>query len=55
MAFANVAQATAEDCAAVTNLKMSNSTLTEEVALYTNRFSNKEAENMALQTVTRNL
>ena len=48
MALANLAQATAEDRAAVTNLTMANSTLTEQVARYDNRLSTKEADNMAL-------
>ena len=55
MAFANLEQATAEDCAAVTNLTTANSTLTEQVALYANRLSTKEADNMALQNAMRNL
>ena len=46
--FANLVQATAEDCTAVTNLKTANRILTEQVALYDNRLSTKEAENMAL-------
>ena len=48
MAFTNLAQATSEDRAAVTNLTTENSTLTEQVALYDNRLSTKEADNMAL-------
>ena len=50
MTFANLEQATAEYCSAVTNLNTANSTLTEQVALYTNRLSAKESDNMALQT-----
>ena len=40
VAFANMAQATAED-RAVTNLTTANSTLTEQVALYANRLYTK--------------
>ena len=46
--FSNLAQATAEDRANVTNLTMVNSTLTEQLALYTNRLSTNEADNMVL-------
>ena len=53
--FANLAHATAEDRVAVTNLTRENSTLTEQVALYANRISNKEADNIALQAYMRNL
>ena len=55
MAFSNLAQAMAEDCASVTNLITANRTLTEQVAMYLNRISTKEADNMALQTVMKNL
>ena len=55
MVFANLTQATAEDQAAVTNLTMANSTLTEKVALYVNRLSTKEANKVALQTAIKNL
>ena len=55
MAFSNLEQATAEDCAAVTNLITVNNTLTEQVVLYKNRLSTKEAYNMSLQTAMRNL
>ena len=41
-------QATVEDRAAVTNLTMANSTLTEQVALYAKCLSTKEDDNMAL-------
>ena len=54
VAFANLAQATAEDRAAVTNLTTTNSTIIEKVALYSNRLSTKEADNMALQTAVMN-
>ena len=54
VAFANLAQSTAEDRAAVTIMKTANSTLTEQVALYTNRLSAKESDNMALQTAVSN-
>ena len=53
MAFANLAQATAKDRAAVTNLTTANSTVTEQVALFANRLSTKEADNMALQKAMR--
>ena len=53
--FSNLAQATSEDRAAVTNLTTVNSTLTEQVAMYTNNLSTKEADNMALQTSMSNL
>ena len=55
VAFANLAQAIAEDRAAVTNLTTANSILTEQVALYANRLSTKEAYIMSLQTAMRNL
>ena len=48
MEFANLAQAMAQDWEKVTNLNMANSTLTEKVAIYTNRLSTKEADKMAL-------
>ena len=48
MDLANLAQATAEDLATVTNLTTSNSTFAEILALYANRLSTKEADNMAL-------
>ena len=40
--FANLAQATADNCASVTNLTTANRTLTEQVELYTNRLSTKD-------------
>ena len=43
IAFANLAQATEDDCASVTNMTTVNSTFTEQVAMYTNQFSAKEA------------
>ena len=46
LSFENLEQATAEDHAAVKNLTMANITLTEQVAMYSNRLSNKEADNM---------
>ena len=55
MSFANLTQAVAEDRAAVTNLMTSTSTLTEQVAMYANHLSVKEAEKMLLQTAIRNL
>ena len=53
MAFVNLVQATAEDRTAVTNLMTANSTLREQVAMYANRLSTKEADNMELQTAIR--
>ena len=44
-----------EDRSAVTNLTMANITLTEQVALYDNCLSTKEADNMELQTSMKNL
>ena len=55
MAFANLEQATAEDLPTVTNLMTANITLTEQVGLYTNCFSTKEADKMAMQTTMMNL
>ena len=55
MVFANLAQAMAEDQAAVTNLTTSNNNLTEQVALYTNRLPNKEDDNMDLQKAIKKL
>ena len=55
MAFSNLAQAMSEDRAAVDYLKISNITLTNQVALYANRPSTKDADNMALQTAMKNL
>ena len=53
--FANLSQAIAEDCAAVTNLTTANNTLTEQVLMYANRLSTKELDNMALQMYMSNL
>ena len=39
----------------MTNLATANSTLTEQVSLYSNRLYTKEADNMALQTAIKNL
>ena len=50
-----MAQATAEDQDAVTNLTMANITLAEQVALYANCLSTKEADNIALQMAIKNL
>ena len=55
VAFDNLAQATAEDRADVTNLMMTNSTLREQVAMCANHLSIKEADNMALQMAVSNL
>ena len=53
--FTNMKQTMVEDRSAVTNLTMANITLTEQVALYDNRLSTKEADNMELQTSMKNL
>ena len=55
MEFENLAQSVAEDRAVVINLNTANSNLIEQVALYVNRLSNKEAENMALHIAMKNL
>ena len=55
MAFSNMVRATTEDRAAITNLIMANSTLTEKLELCANRLSTKEAYTMALQTSMKNL
>ena len=55
VAFSNMSQATAEDRTAITNLTTEIRTLIEQVALYSNRLSTKEVDNMALQTAVRNL
>ena len=55
MVFANLAKATAEDRADVTNLTTPNRTLTEQVALYANRLSTKEADNIVMQISMKNL
>ena len=55
VAFSNMSQATAEDRTAITNLTTAIRTLIEQVALYSNRLSTKEVDNMALQTAVRNL
>ena len=39
----------------MTNLTTEKSTLTEQVAMYANRLSTKEADNMALKTAIKNL
>ena len=53
--FSNLEQATLEDQVAVTNLKYVNTTLTDQVALYTNHLSSKDAENSTLQREVLNL
>ena len=53
--FANLTQATADYVSAVTNMTMANSTLTEQVTLYTNRLSTKDVDNVVLQTLMKNL
>ena len=55
MAFANMAQSTAYNCAAVTNLMTANITFTKQVVVYSNHLSTKEADNVALQTAMKNL
>ena len=55
VAFENLAQATSQDRADVTNLTTEKRTLTEKVALYANRLSTKEADNMTLKTDMRKL
>ena len=50
MTFANMEQAASEDCATATNLKMENSTLTEQLEMYSNRLYIKEEDNVVLQT-----
>ena len=54
MEFSNLAQDTVEERSTVTNLTMDNSTLTEQVVLYANRLSTKEADNMTLHTAMKN-
>ena len=54
MVFSNMAQDMSEDQSAVSNLTMANSTLTQQVALYVNCLSTKEADSMALQTAIKN-
>ena len=49
MAFFNLSKTIEEDCSAATNLIIANIARTEQVALYANRLSTKEADNMALQ------
>ena len=55
VAFSNLAQDTVEDRAAATNLTTSNGTLTEQVVMYANCLSNKEAGKVASQTEVSNL
>ena len=54
MEFSNLAQDTVEERSTATNLTMDNSTLTEQVVLYANRLSTKEADNMTLHTAMKN-
>ena len=51
--FYNLAQATAEDRTAVTNLTTDKSTFSEQLELYTNRLSTKEVDNKALYTAMK--
>ena len=53
--FVNMEKATEEDCATATNLTIANLTLSKQVVLYAKRLSTKKADNMALQTATKNL
>ena len=53
--FYNLAQATAEDRAAITNLTTEKSTFSKQVTLYTNRLPNKEVYNKSLNTAVKNL
>ena len=48
-------QATAEYCAAVTNLTTYNSKISKQVALYANCLYTKDTDNTALQTEIKNL
>ena len=50
-----MAQATSDNRSVEKNLTTENVTLTKQVALYANRLSTKEADNMALQTAIKNL
>ena len=50
-----MAQARAEDRAAVTNLMTEKLTFPEQVTLYTNRLPAKEVDNKALYTAVKNL
>ena len=54
MVLSNMAQDMSEDKSAVSNLTMANSTLTQQVALYVNCLSTKEADSMAIQTAIKN-
>ena len=53
MDFDNLAQSTAEDRSAFTNLTTANATIVEQVPLYANCLSTKEADNVALQTAMK--
>ena len=55
MAFSNMAQATVEDRAAITNLMGEDIIIAEQVDMYANRISAKEADKEALQTEMKNL
>ena len=54
MYFSNLGQVTEEYRAAVINLTMANSTLNEQVEMYTNRLSTKEVDNVSLQPEMEN-
>ena len=53
MAFANSAQAIAEDCVAITNFPTANSTLSKQVPMYANGLSTKDSDNATLQTAIK--
>ena len=53
--FSNLAQVIEEDRRATKNLTASNSTLTDQVALYANILSTKEVEYAALKWTVQNL
>ena len=53
--FSNLVKEKSEDRAAVNNLTASNCTLIDQVALYANRLSAKEAESNALQREVKKL
>ena len=48
-------QATVEYCSVITNLNIEKSTLKEQVALYANRLSTKEADKVGIQMAIKNL
>ena len=54
MYFSNLGQGTEEYRVDVVNLTMANSTLNEQVEMYTNRLSTKEVDNVSLQPEMEN-